>query len=198
MDDSVDAAGQEPLAGHIDPIAQSDKARLPSWVRVVTLFSVILAVPAAFACLAMMVQILVDVSGRTFFNRPWQGTLERTAHWWMICIVFAGLGLTQVRHEHVRATAVVELLSDGWQRLAEIVSTALLGLVGVVLAWYTLQGALDSYAIREVTGSSPAIVIWPFLFFMPLGGVALALQSIATIYEISVRVDRPSHAEELI
>lgn len=198
----TEAMADSPLQDLTDATEPNDpgtrRERLPAWVRGTKLLSLALAVPAAVACTALMLHVIADVVGRTFFNHPVPGTLETAEHWWMITIVFAALGYSQVRGDNVRATAVVELLSPGWQRFAEIVTTAMLGVVALLLAWYSWQAASHSYEIREATSSSPPVSIWPFLFFMPVGGIALALQSVASIYEVAKDVPRYSHAEGLI
>ena len=199
MTDEVDYAegsGNEPAVP--SGSARPGAVRLPGWVRLIKVVSIALAIPAAAACVALMLHVISDVIGRTFFNQPVQGTLEVTEHWWMITIVFAGLGYTQVQREHIRATAVIDLLSDRWQRASEVIATTLLAGIALVIAWYGWTAALESHQIREATSSSPPVTIWPFLFLMPLGGIALALQSIATIYEVTHGITRYSHAEELI
>lgn len=192
----------DPLAGG-PPKVFSDEAtsagiRLPWWVRAIRMASIVLAVAGAIACAALMLHVIADVTGRTFFNHPLPGTLEVTEHWWMITIVFAALGYTQVQREHIRATAITELMSHTWQRVSEAVTCVLLGVLAVFLTIYSWQAAVESHAMREATSSAPPITIWPFLYLMPLGAVALLLQSISSIYEIAKDVNRTSHSEELI
>lgn len=176
----------------------STSRSLPRWVRIINLLSTVIVVPAALACLAMMLHVIADVVGRTFFNRPLPGTLEITQYWWMMAIVFGAFGYAQVRGDHIRATIVPELMGPRGQRGAEILAVALLAVLGVFVAYYGWHAALASREIREVSNSSPPVPIWPLVFLVPFGAISLTLQCIASIYELAVGRDLDSHAEELI
>src|SRR3954468_5994715 len=96
------------------------------WVRVVNGISVALMVVGATACLLMLLHVVLDVAGRVFRNQPLTGTLEITRYWWMLTLVFMGLGYAQLKNQNIRATVITELLSPNWQRIAEAGAVVLL------------------------------------------------------------------------
>lgn len=158
----------------------------PMWVRWIDRTSIILAAPATFATFILMAHVIIDVIGRTFFNRPLPSTLEIAQYWWMVLIVFGALGYAMLRGEHVRATLVTDHLPQAARRGAEIVALLLLGIFAAGLAWYGWQAATKSMDIQEAVIAAFPVPVWPFKWLLPLGAIALALQCIASIYRVVV------------
>ena len=52
---------------------------------------------------AMMVHVGIDVTGRTFFNRPLMGTTEIVANWYMVAIAFLPWAWIEQRNSHIVA-----------------------------------------------------------------------------------------------
>jgi TRAP-type C4-dicarboxylate transport system permease small subunit len=172
--------------------------QLPRWVRAINLVSIVVAIPAAVAFSLLVLHVIADITSRTLFNHPLPATLEVTQYWWMMAIVFGGLGLSQLRGDHIRATVVPELLDRRWRRGADIFAVVLLLVLSMGLAWYGWQAAVGSFAIRQESTSSPAVPIWPLIFLVPVGAVSLILQCVATIYEIATGEELDAGAEEVI
>ena len=160
-------------------------SRLQPAVRVINGLSIALAVPAALAAVALMLQVIVDVTGRTLFNHPMKGTLEVTQHWWMMAIVFGSLAYAEYRREHIRATIIVDLLPFNWRRAAEIATTVLLAALALLITYYGWSAAQHSHEVREATNGSPPIPIWPFVYAVPAGAFAMFLQCLATICQVA-------------
>lgn len=171
---------------------------LPLWVRCIHVFSTALAIPAGIACLALMVHVIGEVTGRNLFNHPLSGTLEITQYWWMMAIVFLAFGYTQLRGDHIRATIITEMMDERWQRGSQILALVLLGAFAVLMGMHGWTSAMASLEIRDASNSSNPIPIWPMVFAVPLGCAALTLQCVASIYEVTIGRDQASHAEELI
>jgi len=158
----------------------------------------LMLIPAALACIVMMLHISVDVVFRGVLDTTLKGTLDVTSDWWMVTMVFLALAYAQLRNEHVRATVVTELLPDRWQRVAEIATVALMGLFALGLAYFGWTSAMDSLDIGESSDNLRWLPLWPFRFMIPIGCLGLALQCVASIYEIAAGERRESHQEELI
>lgn len=161
-----------------------DKSSAPGWVRAINIVSIAMLIPSAVSCLALMLHVIADVVARQVFNSPIKGTLDITSDWWMVALVFLALGYAQQQREHVRATVVPEILPDRWKRIIEVFATVLLMLLALAIAYYGFREALDSRAINESSEDVRSIPIWPPKFLIPLGALSLALQCVASIYEI--------------
>ncbi|MGW6337088.1 TRAP transporter small permease subunit [Nocardia rhamnosiphila] len=168
----------------------------PHWVRWIDGATLALLIPAGAAVIFMVLQIIIDVAGRTLFNTPVRGTMEMTSDWWMVAMVFLALAYAQSRNEHIRATMITEMLPAIWQRAAEIATVLLLGMLALAMVYFGWTAAMDSYAVREASSNVRSIPLWPFRFLVPLGCVGLAVQCVGTIYEIVTVPHRTSHAEE--
>jgi len=189
--------GNPPLGAEVDALGVHEVKGLPAWVRWIDGLATASVVVGGAACLVMMLQVVADVVARTLWNQPLAGTLEMSQHWWMVTIVFTGLGYTQLRRENIRATLITEHLSPAWRRAADLGAGTLLGGFAVAMAYYGWLAAMESLKVRETVVAAD-LPIWPLAFLVPFGWAVLALQSVATIYETAIGVSRESHAEELI
>lgn len=174
------------VSSRADSPAPAAGASIPSqrrWAHALGTMSMALMIPAALACILMVLQIIVDVAGRTLFHRPLAGTLDMTSDWWMVAMVFLALGYAQMRNEHIRATMVTELMPEAWQRWAGVATVVLVALLALAMAYYGWTAALDSYAIRESSENVRWLPLWPFRFVVPLGCLGLAVQCVVTIHD---------------
>lgn len=170
----------------------------PVWVQLIDKMTYVMLAPAALACILMVLQVVVDVASRTLFESPLKGTMDMTSDWWMVAMVFMALAYAQLRNDHIRASMVTEFLPDVWQRCAEIGTVVLVGLLALAMAYFGLAAAMDSYAIREASDNVRSIPLWPFRFLVPLGCVGLAVQCIATCYDIATGVWREANGEGVV
>lgn len=157
-----------------------ERGRLVAVLRLIDRMSALLAIGAAAALLILAATVIVDVAGRSFFNRPLTGALEMTAYWWMPMLVLLAFAYTECRQEHIKVTILLDTLPPRMRRVVEgcfgVVATGLL----IALAWHAWGEALDSAAVGQTTASSPPVAVWPFKFLAPLGVGMLALQVAAT------------------
>ena len=154
----------------------------PFWVRVIDMINRVLFSVAAVAIIILMVQVILDVGGRFFFNRPIAGTLELVTYWWMPIIVFLSLGWAQRRGEHISVTLLTETLSE---RLGKIVWTIgdIFGFVVIVmLVVFAWQGAAKSTGIHEAALGTAVVLIWPIKIVAVVGLVSYFLQCVVTLY----------------
>ncbi|MEU1956053.1 TRAP transporter small permease subunit [Nocardia rhamnosiphila] len=170
----------------------------PVWVRCIRGISTVMAIPAAIACMGLMIHVIGEVLGRNLFNHPLPGTLEITQYWWMMTIVFLAFGYTQLRGDHIRATVITEMLDARWERAAQVLALFLLGGFAVFLGVHGWTSAVSSMEIRDTSTGAQPIPIWPMVFAVPLGCAALTMQCVASIYAVATGRNPASHAEELI
>ena len=159
----------------------------PLWVRSINRLSWILVIPGCVITLLLMFHIVADVVGRTLFNHPLPATSEMVQYWWMVLITFSGFGFTQLRGDHIRATLVTDYLPLSWQKWSEVATLLILAGFAAGLAWYGLVAARHSMEIGEAVMAAFTVPVWPFVFAIPVGGVALVLQCVASMYDVVTR-----------
>lgn len=154
----------------------------PAALRLIDRLSGALAIVAALGLVLLAANIFIDVIGRAFLNRPFTGTLEMTAYWWMPVLTLFAFAFTEQRQEHIKVTLLLDTLPPRMRHVVEgcfgLITVALLAW----LAWYTIFEATESAGYRETTASTPPVVIWPFKFVAVVGIAMLALQSAATAW----------------
>ncbi len=92
---------------------------------------------AAFWALALAFLILYDITGRFFFNAPFDGTIEIVANS-MVSILFLQLPYTIYRGAHLRTAVIYQNLSEYGQRTIDVI-VALLGI------WFFFSIALGAW-----------------------------------------------------
>ncbi len=92
---------------------------------------------AAFWALALAFLILYDITGRAFFNSPFDGTIEIVANS-MVSILFLQLPYTIYRGAHLRTAIIYQNLSEYGQRVIDVI-VALLGI------WFFFSIALGAF-----------------------------------------------------
>ncbi len=105
--------------------------------RVVYTVTRVCSTIAAFWAMALAFLILYDITGRTFFNAPFDGTIEIVANS-MVSILFLQMPYTIYRGAHLRTTVVYQNVGPLVRRLIDITVAAL----GV---WFFFSIALGGY-----------------------------------------------------
>ena len=109
---------------------------------------------AAFWAMALAFLILWDITGRTFFNAPFDGTIEIVANS-MVSILFLQLPYTIYRGAHLRTTVVYQNLNDMGRRGIDI----FVAIIGIWFFWSVAIGGWEDMIIgwevdeREGEGS---------------------------------------------
>lgn len=142
--------------------------------------SSVLAVAAAAALVLLVLNVTVDVIGRTVFHAPYASTLEMTSYWWMPGLTLLAFAFTELRQEHIKVTILLDALPLRMRQVVEGTFGILTFLLLIALTYFTLVEALNSAAIGETTPSSPPVAIWPFKFAAVAGVAMLCLQVAAS------------------
>lgn len=151
------------------------------WLRWIDRFSAALAIIGGVAALALMINVIVDVIGRSLFNRPLPPTLELTQFAWMPILISLGLGYALQRGEHIRVTLLTSPTTPRTQRVIEIISLAFtLATVGV-LTYFTVLRAERATAIGEVAVGTPWIPVWLIRWIVVVGLIGFLLQTVAEL-----------------
>lgn len=105
--------------------------------NVVNTVSRVCSTIAAFWAMALAFLILWDITGRTFFNAPFDGTIEIVANS-MVSILFLQMPYTIYRGAHLRTTVIYQNLSDLPRRLIDI-------FVAVLGVWFFYSIAIGGW-----------------------------------------------------
>lgn len=124
----------------------------------------------------MMVHITADVLSKELFSNPIDGTLEVTAVYYMVALVFLPLGQVTMGEGHIK----VELFT---RRLGQRTMLSLEGLIAVVGAVYVgamaiggVDEAIYRMGIRDTLETAGGTLeVWPSRWIVPVGTALMAL-----------------------
>lgn len=159
----------------------SAKRRFQRFASVVDRTSLFAGALGGIACLVMMFQVIADVIGRHFFNKPLLGTLEYTSAMWMPTMVALALAGAQLRDQHLQVTLITEKLGVKASRRNDIVVLALGVSLLVLIGYFTAGQAWDSFRVGAATHGIVHVPIWPGKIIVALGIFLLTLQMFVTL-----------------
>ena len=144
-DDGAAFEEQDPLGarGWIDRLFV-----IPAWI-------------AALVLLFAMVHICADVAAR-YLGRPWMGTSEFVAFYYMVAIVFLPIALTTYRNGHLRVEFVTQSFSRRRIAILELFGTGLAISVTGIWCWRSILAAIHAVSISERTMVGAGLLaVWP-------------------------------------
>ncbi len=134
---------------------------------------------AAFAVLAILLAISLDVVLRTTLSAPLTGTMEVVSFYCMIPVVFLPIMILEVRGEHIDTDLFYRFFPVAAKRLSVIVSGLLsIGIYGL-LAYITYEQALSSTSRGEVAMGVNLMPIWPVRWILPLAFASSTIAALA-------------------
>lgn len=135
----------------------------------------------------------VNIVLRYLFHAPFLGTEELVSAS-LILIVMLSAPEVLRRGNHIGVDILVGMLSPRWARVASLWASVAVLLVAVLLitnGWKSMQ---LSRLIGALTEGYIEIPVWALQFFLPVGGVLLALAALEQIF----RPTPPSSLEDMI
>lgn len=122
------------------------------------------------AMLLMVAHVVIDVTGRYFFNHPLPGTLESVTYYYMVMVTALPFAYVTRSQGQITVEMFTNWLPRRWLYLLEAaVGVIVLVYVGII-TWKTGQEAIVKTVLGEVRNSgSTQIVTWPTRWFPPLG-----------------------------
>lgn len=135
------------------------------------------------ACIVlMMLHVAADVVGRYFFNAPLPGTITVVAHYYMVVVVFLGLGVAERQNSHIAVEIVADLLPAivrrGLEGLGAAISVFAFGLV----AWRGAEEAIRKTAVgAAISQGSDTIPVWASYWAIPFGAGLMTLFCISRL-----------------
>lgn len=128
-----------------------------------------LAVIGAVAIVALMAHVVVDVTGRYFFNHPLSGTLETVTYYYMVMVTALPFAYVTRTQGQITVEMFTSWLPRRWICLFDVFA-GLITLVYVgVIAWKTGEEAGTMTAIGEVHDAGASqIITWPSRWIPPI------------------------------
>ena len=129
-----------------------------------------LSTVGGLAAVLMMLHIAADVLAREVFESPINGTLEITASFYMVALVFLPLAHVTLGEGHIfvelftrRLSAATNRRIDGWVALLGLIYVGLMTVGG-------FQEAVKRTLIRDTLETAGATFqVWPSRWIVPLG-----------------------------
>ena len=129
----------------------------------------------------MMIHVSADVAGR-FFGKPFPGTNEVVAGYYMILLVFLPWAYVTRNDNHICAEMFVRLIPSAAMVWVEIGIKILTLFYISIFTWQTWFRALQQMsrgeALQVVTSYLP---VWPSRFALPLAGGLMAIYLVLRI-----------------
>jgi TRAP-type C4-dicarboxylate transport system permease small subunit len=164
--------------------------RLLRWLEIPINLLLWIALLAGFL---MMVHVGVDVTGRTFFNRPLQGTTEIVAGWYMVAICYLPWAWLTRNDNHIVA-GVFERIGTAWFGYwMEVVVKVFMLVYVVVFGWQTTLRAIAQTRAGEVWEAAGGFIpVWPSRWTLPIAAGLMAIYLVLRIVRDAVRGYQPA------
>lgn len=125
--------------------------------------------------LAIMVVVVIDVTGRALFNAPLPGGNE-FCELLLVGMIFLGLAAAQRKRQHFEIEMAILHLPPALRRWVDVfrwlVSVAVVGL----LAWLSARQAWSSLINAEASYGTVSFPLWPARLVLAFGLALLAVQ----------------------
>jgi TRAP-type C4-dicarboxylate transport system permease small subunit len=131
--------------------------------------SLALAVIAAAAITVLMGHVVVDVTGRYFFDHPFAGTLEMSTYYYMVLVTALPFAYVTRTQGQITVEMFTNWLPRRWILAFDVFAGVVTLVYVVVIAWKTGQEAGAMTAIGEVhDAGATQIITWPSRWIPPI------------------------------
>lgn len=135
-----------------------------------------LLVVAALSVLMMMLHICADVASTFLIGMPIDGTLETTAGWYMVGVVFCSMAYVQSTGGHISVDLFTRRLPPRWSAALDAFNSLVSAGFLILLTWINTGEAIRRTATREVWETATGLLpVWPGRWAVPIGFGAMAL-----------------------
>ncbi|AGN17752.1 hypothetical protein J433_00820 [Corynebacterium glutamicum MT] len=149
---------------------------------------------AALAILVLLVTY--DVILRNFFGSAMNGVSEYVSEWLMPATILFGLAYAEHKNEHIRVTIVEDAIKGAPRKMLRILGQLTAVLISGVIAWSSLQLAIDAFGVKETVPMGTALLaVWPIKIAVVAGWVWMAVQSCASLINIVFDAEVETHPE---
>jgi TRAP-type C4-dicarboxylate transport system permease small subunit len=143
--------------------------------RVLLVVEYALVMGSVLVILFVTVFVGTEVIMRYAVNAPIPGHLE-LAELMMPPIVFLALSYTQATRGHVGMDLLLDALTPGIRRIAQIAVLLVSISICSILAFFSFKNALQLWLLDDVTMSPPYFKTWPSAAAIPIGYGLISLR----------------------
>ena len=138
----------------------------------------------------MMLHVTADVTGRTLFNRPLEGTTEIVAAYYMVMVAYLPWAWISRSDGHIVAGMFQHFGTPAFDFWLEIAVKIFTAICVAVFTYQTFLAALRQTQAGEVwIAGTMYLPVWPSRWLLPLSGALMVLHLILrVIAEVLERV----------
>ena len=151
--------------------------------NVLTKFTKIFGVLAAFSILLIMIMVSADVFFRYVFNSPIMGAMEFSLML-MIAVVYLGLGYTEISDRHIVIDILYKKFNQKYQRIISKINCIILLVISTILFWDSFAVFLDSFKINEILPGMASFPKYPSKFCLSLGVLIYIFVILSKLFSI--------------
>jgi TRAP-type C4-dicarboxylate transport system permease small subunit len=128
------------------------------------------------AGIVMMLHVVVDFTGRFYFNRPLAGTTEIVGGWYMVAIAFLPWAWIARNDQHIVAGMFQQLGSKWVEHWLEIICKIVTAAFIALFVWETTREAIAETRAGEVLqAANMYVLIWPSRWILPASGALMVV-----------------------
>ena len=163
--------------------------RLLRWLEIPINLLLWVALIAGFL---MMIHVGVDVTGRTFFNRPLQGTTEIVSGWYMVAICYLPWAWLMRHDNHIVAGVFERIGTRRFGYWVELAVKVFVLLYVAIFGWQTALRAFQQTEAGEVWEAAGGFIpVWPSRWMLPIAAGLMCVYLVLRIARDALRGYRP-------
>jgi TRAP-type C4-dicarboxylate transport system permease small subunit len=137
---------------------------------------------ALIAGFLMMIHVGVDVTGRTFFNRPLQGTTEIVSGWYMVAICYLPWAWLARNDNHIVAGVFERIGTRRFGYWLEVAVKVFVLVYIAVFTWQTWVRAVQQTLAGEVWEAAGGFIpVWPSRWLLPISAASMGIYLVLRI-----------------
>jgi TRAP-type C4-dicarboxylate transport system permease small subunit len=142
--------------------------------RIIARVENVLVTLAAFAVLAIMLIVVVDVTMRYLFNAPLSWSFDLISNYLMGASFFFALSETLRRDHHVSVDILYVHFPLKARRVCKMVSWILTSVLFAVMTWLAAKAAVERYISNDVVAGA---IAWPTWIPAAIGAIGMAVMT---------------------
>lgn len=136
----------------------------------------------------MVVHVVADVGLRYLSGVPLSGTTEIVSRYYMVTLIFLPIAFVHVTDQNICASLISDMLSPKSRILLDCLTSVLMAIFGVLLAWRAGAEALRATGINEQLQTAAYFLpTWPSRWIPVL---AMGLLVVVSCLGLAVNVER--------
>jgi TRAP-type C4-dicarboxylate transport system permease small subunit len=142
------------------------------------------------AGLLMMLHVTIDVSARTFLNRPIAGTTEIVAAYYMVAVAYLPWAWAARRDQHISVDLVTRLLPAGVNRVLDVIVKLLTSAYLGLFAWQGIVSAIRQTSAGEVWEIPRGFLpVWPARWILPVAAVLMLAAVLLSLIGVARKIE---------